>query len=253
MRRAQVRESGMIADTAIRSFARAVIALLFCGLIIAAAAAPPARAGEGTVGGVALKLPPPQNFCDLDPKITGDARLLNGINGMLGGTGNRLLAASADCTELTDWRSGQRKLLDNLAQYQTLVSQENNDVSTTGSAIVKAACAQMRGAGEKMVADMAPGIKARAEAVMKTIELNEQKFLGVIDEEPDICYAALLQKFKAETGENKTQVTVFATTFLASRLMYIYLFAPYHDGEAVTELLARQKTLVTGLRQLNAK
>lgn len=243
----------MIKSPALRSFAWMAAAFALSCLLISVNCARPAVAGEGVVGGVILKLPPPEGFCDLDPNLPGDSRLLNGINGMLGGTGNRLLAASADCTELTDWRSGQRKLLDNLAQYQTLVSQENNDVTTTGAAIVKAACEQMRGAGEKMVSDMAPGIKARAEAVMKTIEINEQKFLGVVDEEPEICYAALVQKFKAETGENKTQVTVFATTFLASRLMYIYLFAPYRDGEAVAELLTRQKKLVTDLRQLNAR
>jgi hypothetical protein len=213
----------------------------------------PALAGDVNVGGVALKLPPPSNYCDLDTTNPSDSRLLGAINGMLNGSGNRLLAGSADCTELSDWRTGKRKLLDNLAQYQTLISQENVDLSATGADIVKTACAEMRTQGEQTLAAMAPDIKTRAETVMKAIEINEQRFLGVVEEEPGICYAALLQKFKAETGDDKTQVTVFATTILGSKLVYIYLFAPYRDGAAVADLLAQQKKLTADLQALNTK
>ena len=62
----------------------------------------------------------------------------------------------------------------------------------------------------------------------------------------------ILQKFKAETGTDKTQITVFATTILKGKIVYSYLFAPFAGGETVTQLLAKQKAVVAMLQAANA-
>jgi hypothetical protein len=207
---------------------------------------------DAQVGNVTLQLPPPPGYCEMDRSSgPSDIKMIDAVDGMLKPTGNRLLAISADCTQLRDWRAGKRQLVDNLAQYQSLVSTEGSDQTAAAAAVVKQACAEMRAQGEKMVNDMEPDVRARADQVLKTVKVNEMRFLGVIAEEPTICYAAILQKFKAETGVEKTQATVFATTVLKGKIVYFYFFAPYESGATVTDLLAVEKAQIAKVKAAN--
>jgi len=223
----------------------AAVLLVWC-LVAGAAMAKDAKVGTTT-----LTLPPPTDYCELDAAQPSDARMVTAVEGMLAPTGNRLLAISADCTQLADWRTGKRPLLDNMAQYQTLVAWENGPLPAAPEATIKEACNHMHAQGEQLVANMTPDIKARAEQVLKTVQVNEMKFLGVVGEEPRVCYAAMLQKFRTEVGTEKTQVTVFATTVVRSKLVYFYLFAPYVSGDTVTVMLAQQQAHVRRLHGAN--
>jgi hypothetical protein len=73
----------------------------------------------------------------------------------------------------------------------------------------------------------------------------------VIAEEPVICYAAILQKFKAGTGVELTQVTVIATTVIKGKIVYFYFFAPFESGATVTDLLALEKAQMARLKAAN--
>ena len=109
----------------------------------------------------------------------------------------------------------------------------------------------MRAQGDKLLADMMPDVKARAEQVLKTVQINEMKFLGLVSEEPLACYAVMLQKFRTEVGTDKTQVGVLATTVVRSKLIYFYLFAPYVSGATVTDMVAQQEAHVRRLQSAN--
>jgi hypothetical protein len=61
----------------------------------------------------------------------------------------------------------------------------------------------------------------------------------------------MLQKFKAETGAEKTQVTVFATTILKGKIVYFYMFAPYESGSTVTDTLALEKAQMIKVKAAN--
>jgi hypothetical protein len=218
--------------------------VLCCGATIAK---------DANVGDVALKLPLPPGYCELDRSSgRSDTKMIDVVEGMLKPSGNRLLALGADCEQLRDWRTGKRKLLDNLAQYQTLVGAENASLQATAAEVIKRSCEQMRAQGEKIAADELPRVQARAEEVIKMVKVNGQSFLGVIAEEPAVCYAAILQKFKTESGDEKNQVTVFAATVVAGKLVYFYLFAPYVSGSTVTDLLVQQKAQMVRLRAANS-
>lgn len=220
-------------------------------LLLLAIAAGGAVAKDAKVGPATLALPPPTGYCELDAAKSTDTRMVKAVEGMLGNTGNRLLAVSADCAQLADWRTGKRKLLDNMAQYQTLIAWENGPLPDTPETTIKEICGQMHAQGERLVANMTPDVKARAEEVLKTVQINEMKFLGVVGEEPLSCYAAMLQKFRTEVGTDKTQVTVFATTVVRSKIVYFYLFAPYVSGDTVTEMLAQQQVHIRRLQSAN--
>jgi hypothetical protein len=195
-----------------------------------------------------ITLSPPEGYCELDAGNAVDAKMVAAVEGMLGRSGNRLLSLSADCSQLADWRAGKRQLLDNLAQHQTLASWENAQLP---AATIGEACTQMRARGDQLVADMTPDVRARAERVLKTVKINEMKFLGVVGEEPSVCYAAMLQRFLTEAGTDKTQATVFATTIVRQKLVYYYLFAPYVNGETISGMLEQHKANVRRLQSDN--
>ena len=100
---------------------------------------------------------------------------------------------------------------------------------------------------------LAPDLKARIEEAVRGVTVNQTRFLGVVGEEPSVCYAALAQRIKAETGKDVTLVSVFATTFIKGKIVYYYLYSPYRSAQTVTALLARHKLNVAALLQANKK
>lgn len=204
-----------------------------------------------TVGTTVLALSPPPGFCELDAAQAADARMIGAIARTLAMMGNRLLSLSADCAELAEWRTGKRQLLDNLAQHQTMVSWENARLVVTPQTTIKQTCAEMRARGGQLVSDMASTANERIEEVLKTVKIDEAKFLGVLGEEPLVCYAALVQRTATEAGTEKTQLTVFATTIVGQKLIYYYRLAPYLGGETVAAMLEQVKADMRRLRREN--
>src|SRR3954452_2970341 len=79
-----------------------------------------AYAADVKMGDVTLRLIPPVGYCELNPAEKSDKRMLTAAEGMVAPGGNELLAMSADCTELRNWRTGRLPLLQHMAQYQTV-------------------------------------------------------------------------------------------------------------------------------------
>jgi hypothetical protein len=222
-----------------------IAAMLIVGVPVAA------LAKDAAIGTVTINLPPPAGYCELDGAQASDARMLRSINDMLGASGNRLVAASADCKQLKEWRAGKRPLIDNMAQYQTLVSLESAPLPAPPELAIKELCNQMRAQADQLMADVADNLKERAEQAMEHIKFDEMQFLGVVAQEPLVCYAAILQKFKTETGADKAQVTVIGTTVIKGKIVYAYLYAPYVNPDSVTLLLAKHKGNIDKLQKAN--
>jgi hypothetical protein len=77
------------------------------------------------------------------------------------------------------------------------------------------------------------------------------KFLGVIAEDPLVCYAVMLQKMRTTLGTDKTQTIVFATIIISQKLVYYYLFAPYSNSEAIMKMLLQHRSNVARLQAAN--
>ena len=78
-------------------------------------AASSAMGGQAIMGDVTVNLPSPKRFCELSDTNRSDKRMLSIVGGLLTQSGNKLLSMSADCKQLTDWRSARRQLLDDYA------------------------------------------------------------------------------------------------------------------------------------------
>jgi hypothetical protein len=228
---------------------RAAILLVVC--VPAAVMAKEAGAKEARIGAVPISLPPPIGYCEMDAALASDAQMLAGVNAMLGATGNRLVVASAECKQLKDWRAGKRATIDNMAQYQTLASLEEGELTAPPEITIKQVCDQMRAQADQLMDDVAENLRDRAEKAMESVKFEDTKFLGVIAQAPLACYGGLLQKTKAQAGAEKTEVTVFATTVIKGKIVFSYLFAPFIDGDTIGTMLAKQKANVDRLHNAN--
>jgi len=207
-----------------------------------------AAAKDARIGAASINLPPPTGYCDLTEQQPADARIIKALSDLLAGR-NELLAMSADCRQLQNWRSGRQPLLDDFAQYQTLLAAKDSNFPRAEA--VKEICDLTRAEGEKIFAGAAQDVGKRAETLLKDIKINDNRLIGVFAEDADACYYALLQKLKTEAGTEKTQLTMGATTIIKGKILYYYLTTNYKDAGTVNTALARHKTNVAALLKGN--
>ncbi len=214
----------------------ATLALLF-GLL------PASTAVAEMVGSVSIALPPPAGFCKLTEDNASDRRVINTIAESLTKVGSKLLVMSADCRQLADWRARKRPLLDDYAQYQVPLA----GLDSSPPPIAKT-CAAMRASGEKFEHDQSA--KTAVESIARNVKLNEQKVIGVLAEDPDACYVALLSKWQTEAGTPKTQLTLLAVTTVKDRSIFLNQYSVY-DAAALDQQLAKVKATVAALQAAN--
>jgi len=220
--------------------------LTFAALFLAATAST-ALAAEANIGGAHIVLPPPGGFCELTNSNESDKRMFDTLGPLLEKSGNKLLAMSADCAQLSQWHTGKRKLLDDYGQYQTPIGSMDKPPSET----VAETCTTLRKQGEQILANQLPDIKTRVESTMSKTKLNETSFLGVLGEDNDACYAALLQKIHTEANTDKTQITAFAISLIKDKSVFIYRFAVYRNPQTVDAVLRKIKVDVAALVAAN--
>ena len=220
-------------------------------LLLASLLGLPCLAKDAKVGQTSVTLTAPSGQCELDPGQPSDARMLQITESTLASVGNRLLGFYADCKQLNDWRTGKRALLEDFAQYQTAIAAMDAPAPAAPAEAIKQLCSQQREASEKMVTGIATDMKARIEEAVRGVQLNQVRSLGVVAEDANACYAALVQRFKAETGKDVTIMALFATTFVQGKLVLYYLYSPYRSAQTMTALLAKQKLNVAALLAAN--
>jgi hypothetical protein len=224
---------------------------VFCALLALLGLCCVAFAKQATLGAASLTPPPPAGYCEMDEAQPSDARMIGAVSAALERGPTRLLAISADCRQLEDWRAERRPLLGNYAQYHTLKAWENTALPAAPAEVIKQTCAALRAQGEDLLAKIGPDIRARVEQAMKDVKYNEMKFMGVVGEDTNACYASMLQRLRAETGADVEQVTVFAATIVKAKLVYYYLYAPFLSGQTVNEMLAQLRLNVAALQAAN--
>jgi hypothetical protein len=138
-----------------------------------------------------------------------------------------------------------------MAQYQTIIELENQPLPDTPENMAKNYCANMNATALRSMDYILPDPQERAERASRDLKLNEIKLLGTVGEDPLVCYTATIQKFKVEAREETTQATVIATTLLKSKVVQLYLFAPYAGGKTIAQLLAKQRASMGQLQRAN--
>jgi hypothetical protein len=202
-------------------------------------------AAQAKVEGVSIALPVPAGFCELSSGNPTDQRMLETIaHSLAKARGNQLLAMSADCRQLADWRDG-RRLLGDYGQYQAPRVASANDET------FRQTCAALRSEGGRSFTNLKNDAKTRTEDSVRQMKVNEQRFAGFLGEDPTACYIALLQKLKAEEGPDITQLTVLAFTMVKGKFLFVNRSAPYANADSIAETLAKLKLTIAALQEAN--
>ena len=203
-----------------------------------------------TIGNVTVELVAPLGFCKLDANNPADALALTMFEKPA--SNNQKLAIYFDCKELDEWRDHRRAPpVVHAVSYATLKKTLGVDIPTAPEPFIKQICEQMRQQGSKMLDGKASDMKARVEAAMVGMKLNEQRSLGIVDEGPRVCYSGFIQKTLARNGTETTGVTVVAGTLLKGKIIYLSFVAPYVDAASAAQLLERQKKAMAAFLAAN--
>jgi hypothetical protein len=223
----------------------AIVARVCACLCLFLNAASDAMAGQVKVEGVSIVLPVPAGFCALNSGNAIDQRMLGTIGDALAKAhGNRLLAMSADCRQLADWRDG-RGLLGDYGQYQAPHMASANDET------FRQTCSTLRSQGGRSFANLKGDAKTRMEESVRQMKVNEQRFAGFLGEEGTACYVALLQRLKAEDGPDVTQLTVLAITMVRGKFLFVNRYAPYANPDTINDTWAKLKVTIAALHEAN--
>jgi hypothetical protein len=147
-----------------------------------------------------------------------EKRMLTTIGEMVKRNGNTLLNMSADCQQLAAWDAHQRKLIDDLAEYQS-------PSGDTTQQSIKDSCAELRAQGDQITKDVFQPSKENIEQVARKMTLDSSRFAGVLDEDANACYAAILQKMQTEVGTDKVILIVFAVTSVKGQTLFCIAWA----------------------------
>ena len=77
------------------------------------------------------------------------------------------------------------------------------------------------------------------------------KYLGVLAQDPIVCYAATIHKFMVENAGEFTHATVIAATVVKDKVLICYLFAPYAGRGTLPQLLTKQRKNISQLQRSN--
>jgi hypothetical protein len=163
-------------------------------------------------------------------------------------SGFKLLGFSADCRQLADLHAGKRSLLDGFAQYGTSLRAIDKVLPAS---IITEGCAAMRAQGHQILSDKTQEMNARLDERSTQIKPGEVSFLGVLAEDPDACYIAILKKTHTEAGTDVAEVNVVAQTLAKGKLVYVSRLATYAGPDTLTDSLEKLKVTVAALHAAN--
>ncbi len=215
---------------------------------VAALIALPAQAQDVVIGNAQIRLTPPVGHCVLADSQPADSRALQAVRTAIP-PGNRLLAMTANCRQLTDWRAGKLPLLLDSAQFQTQHQGEDHSKDPQGA--VRELCKVLRAQGGDLMSRLPGEANQRLAQAAASVKLNETRFLGVLAEDAQACYAGALLKIRPEQGSEISRLTVFASTVVKGRLVFYYFSTPYQAGQNIDDVIVRHKANVTSFLAAN--
>ena len=176
-----------------------------------------------SIGGrdVILVIDPDQ--CELDRHHPSDKRVYDLVERGLA-VQNELLLAAADCDQIGPWRNGTRPTLDDFTQVQIGLVHRSRDLTGREVETAKEICTALRKQGDAIVTGPMNEVRDRFNKVSDTVKINQVQFVGVVHEDPEACYASLLQRVRTEQGTDKLILCVYAHVVVRGRLLYLYRY-----------------------------
>ncbi len=197
----------------------------------------------GTISGTTITLVVPAAFCPLDPSNPSDANMLKVVRQAQAGK-NYVVTQFANCAQLQAWRSGQRKVLDDLGGATTPIQYAGQVLPYTRAQLVTLLAQTYRRQGGALLKGATDDVNRNIGSAAKNMKINETKFLGVLAEDKDAVYVGLLQSLRTELGDTKVQIGVTAVTLIKGKMISIAVYTPAVSENSSTEALATARAIV---------
>jgi len=207
-------------------------------------------AQEARIGAISIKLTAPQGQCELSNEKGDEALVVSKLRELTAGGRSQLLAIYADCGELAQFRSGKLEKFDTFSSYATPISTLNAVVPAD---VLRKVCTALRAKTDQGLAALLQERSADIERLLQGVKINEVKFLGVLAEEPSVCYSGQVQKLTTASNMEKLQVEILATILLKQKLITYKLYTPYQSSDTISNLLSKHKLNVVTLIAANLK
>ena len=195
------------------------------------------------VGGRPIRFVVAEDQCVLDRAQQADRAVLDLVTRALAGQ-NELLVHTAECANLTAVREGRTPYLDSFTQAQVLIQFREREFRGQETQVVREICQYMRNNAEALQKEVGPRIEKRISELGAGIGVNEQRPLGVVDEDQSACYSGLLMNLQTPLGDKRLLLGIFAVTVLNGRIIYLYRYQASPDDAARDRLLKLLKASV---------
>ena len=198
---------------------------------------------EAEVASTSITLVVPSTFCALDPTNQVDARMLGIIRKAQAGK-NYVLSQIANCEQLQAWRTGKRKVLDDLGGVTTPIQYANQTLPYTRAQLVAQLAQIYKQQGGAILRGATNEVNRRIGSAAKNMRINETKFLGILAQDADAVYVGLLQKLQTEFGDSKIQIGVTGVTLVKGKMLSISVYTPAVGENSSSEALATTQDIV---------
>lgn len=206
----------------------AVVVLLLLRCVASAASA------TLDVGDARIVFVPPQGHCELDAREPLDARFIARMAEALGPE-LRILAAFADCTQLSVWRKGLTSRIRDYGFVTTLREDEGRSLAAPRAEVVKA----LAGEFARLDAASVQADAARpAEAAGSAAGIRP---LGVLHADAQAVYYGLVGRVPTDEGRSLDSLEVGAMTLIKGKVVSYLLYGEFRGRTSVDAMLAVQR------------
>lgn len=227
---------------------------ILCLALLTFAAWPlPGRAQSltGTMGQASFDLVVPQGYCLPERASSGERVFADYINKAMDNAGSKVMRIVASCAALKARRANSSANVFDYMVYYFPKSVENTTVSGDRAASRKAECDDLRRQTDEAIKDV-PEISERTAREMKLKgSVKSIQYLGVLDEDPHGCYAALLSRNVDANGSVYVVYVIVVRTVIHAKDLWVGVYSQYGSGAANTRTLQLAKYTAAQLDQKN--
>lgn len=210
-----------------------------------------AESGTFPIGGVNLTLVAPKGFCMADQSNMADAQFTNLLADLLQRAQNRLIATTIQCDVLQKFRARAVDKVTDYASYYTPFQVEGQSFPGDPTPIRKAICDQMRQQGSASLDGVKDIVAKKAAEMGQNVGVSSTNYIGVLDEDTNGCYAALLVGVRDAKGKNTVMSSIVTSTIVRGKMVFFAYYAEYTGPDTTVASLKAAKEATAELIAAN--
>jgi hypothetical protein len=211
-----------------------------------------ANSVERKIGSTPAQFIVPAGQCEVSDETTFGKLMNNKAREVAAAGDSALLLFHANCDELAALKSGIPNPLLDYGQYVFPgLSKDPKLEQTYSPDFIAVVCKASRSIMQtESVSAMMKDLSADLDKVVPRLKVSEPKGLGVIFEEPGVCYTGMIARLTRDKYD-LVAVGVFSMLVLKGKFITYQAYGPYRSAESVTELLEKQKKNIAALIAAN--